>query len=564
MNLYRQSRGIIDSDESDSSSQSSSSCESDSLELENFELYSSESETDDDENIGDSGNTVWRSTCRSTSKTHGGQQGPSDLVVVNDVTSPLDYFELFLDDDLLTLLVEQTNLYASQHISQHHLGPQSRLKKWRPTCKEELKVFFGLTMLTALVEKKGSLDSYWSTDTMISTKFFNNCMSRNRFQLLCKFLHFTDNTQRPQDCEDALYKVRPVYDHFVKKFRDLYRLGEHISIDEGMLKWRGRLKFRVYIKDKPVKYGIKSYILADSTSHYCWNLDMYDGVRKSLSERVHGLLTPICYGLWHSLYMDNFYNSVALSTDLLSKKVHTVGTLRKNRGAPSDIDTRVRMNLGEIISRSNGKVMVLAWKDRRIVTSISTKHDDSASPVSRLKKGGKGARETVLKPEVIIDYNEHMSGVDHLNQMLSYYDCTRKCLRWPRKVFVYLLSISVHNSYILYKCKTNQKVLSYLHFWKKLTRQLCTTEIIQESNNPTPSSSTRPPVYDPPERLVGGFKAHTLILLHRNLQGTQFRRRCRVCSRQGKRKSTAYICQECNIPLCPAPCYRLYHTKSKL
>ena len=40
-------------------------------------------------------------------------------------------------------------------------------------------------------------------------------------------------------------------------------LGEHIDIDEGMLKWRGRLSFRVYNKEKPTKYGIKGFILAD-------------------------------------------------------------------------------------------------------------------------------------------------------------------------------------------------------------------------------------------------------------------------------------------------------------
>ena len=54
----------------------------------------------------------------------------------------------------------------------------------------------------------------------------------------------------------------------------MYSLGEHIAIDEGMLKWKGRLSFRVYNKEKPTKYGIKACILADSTSGYCWNMDI--------------------------------------------------------------------------------------------------------------------------------------------------------------------------------------------------------------------------------------------------------------------------------------------------
>ena len=71
----------------------------------------------------------------------------------------------------------------------------------------------------------------------------------------------------PENC-DKLYKIRPVYSIMVSKWHELHSLGEHISIDERMLKWRGRLSFRVYTKNKPVKYGIKSFILPDSKTHY--------------------------------------------------------------------------------------------------------------------------------------------------------------------------------------------------------------------------------------------------------------------------------------------------------
>ena len=73
---------------------------------------------------------------------------------------------------------------------------------------------------------------------------------------------------------------------------DLYDLREHIFINEGILEWRGRLNFRVYNKDKPIKYGIKFYIWADSSSHDCWNMDMYHHEKKTLKETVVRLLTP--------------------------------------------------------------------------------------------------------------------------------------------------------------------------------------------------------------------------------------------------------------------------------
>jgi hypothetical protein len=36
---------------------------------------------------------------------------------------------------------------------------------------------------------------------------------------------------------------------------------QNISLDEGMIPWRGNLSFRVYSPDKPVKYGIKACLL---------------------------------------------------------------------------------------------------------------------------------------------------------------------------------------------------------------------------------------------------------------------------------------------------------------
>jgi hypothetical protein len=39
-------------------------------------------------------------------------------------------------------------------------------------------------------------------------------------------------------------------------------------LDEGMIPWRGHLSFRVYSPDKPVKYGIRAYMLSDSTNGY--------------------------------------------------------------------------------------------------------------------------------------------------------------------------------------------------------------------------------------------------------------------------------------------------------
>ena len=172
--------------------------------------------------------------------------------------------------------------------------------------------------------------------------------------------------------------------------------------------------------------------------------------------------------------------------------------------------------------------------------------------------------EVVMKPEVIVDYNTHMAGVDHLNQMIAYYPCTRKTKKWTKKVFLYLMSITVHNCYILYKEKTSAGAgkMSYRNFLLKLINQLTTTATSQEDEPTTSASLPRKvPRHDPPERMHGGFSGgHLLVILPPNSAGKPSRRRCRVCSKNKIRKQTAYICQYCNVALCPTPCYGTYHS----
>jgi len=121
------------------------------------------------------------------------------------------------------------------------------------------------------------------------------------------------------------------------------------------------------------------------------------------------------------------------------------------------------MRTGDVVASDNGKVLVLAWKDRRVVKVISTKHDASATTISRRKKRGGGALEEVSKPTCILDYNKHMSGFDLLDQTIPYYPFTRKTLKWTKKVFLYMMEISVHNAFVLHKAKSSRKKYNTLY-----------------------------------------------------------------------------------------------------
>jgi hypothetical protein len=54
-------------------------------------------------------------------------------------------------------------------------------------------------------------------------------------------------------------------------------LGKNISIDEGLIKFNGRLSFKQYMPKKTNKFGIKIWMLADSETYFVQRFQVYLG-----------------------------------------------------------------------------------------------------------------------------------------------------------------------------------------------------------------------------------------------------------------------------------------------
>ena len=101
-------------------------------------------------------------------------------------------------------------------------------------------------------------------------------MSGRRFQLLFKYLHLNDSEKQPSNY-DRHYKIQPFLDLIVQNFKEAYISFENISIDESIVGYKGRLSWIQYIQNKPTKWGIKAWILAESDTGYVWNFRLYTG-----------------------------------------------------------------------------------------------------------------------------------------------------------------------------------------------------------------------------------------------------------------------------------------------
>jgi len=245
-------------------------------------------------------------------------------------SSPIEFFQLFVTQEITDLMVNETNRYAGQEISKGPLKPRSRKRNWVATNEVEMKHFVGLLFTMGIVVKKKIAD-YWSTDPVIATPYINTVMPRNRFEILLQFWHFANNADAVKD--DRLHKLRGVCDALISRFQAVCEPGRELSIDEAMVLFRGRLLFRQYLPGKRHKYGVKLYMLSKPSGYtsnflvYCGKSDVVSGM--SVTESVVMKLMESRLDLGHELYIDNYYTSVPLAKKLLERDVDVWNATKK-------------------------------------------------------------------------------------------------------------------------------------------------------------------------------------------------------------------------------------------
>lgn len=74
--------------------------------------------------------------------------------------------------------------------------------------------------------------------------------------LLRKYFHVIDNNDIPPENKDKFVKVRPLYNSFLQRCKML-QVERCICVDEQIVPFKGQLSIKQYIKNKPIKWGIK-------------------------------------------------------------------------------------------------------------------------------------------------------------------------------------------------------------------------------------------------------------------------------------------------------------------
>ena len=155
-------------EESETEESASSLSEVSSLD-DDFVRMDLESETSDEEGTNDEVYShVWSEILSESDA-----ELMEDYGLIQEVTSvpgdstilPIGCYRHFITDEIIDLMVRETNRYVEQYLQTHDISRRSKSRQWKPTNDVEMLKFLGIIIEMGL-EQMPKLEYYWSNSRL--------------------------------------------------------------------------------------------------------------------------------------------------------------------------------------------------------------------------------------------------------------------------------------------------------------------------------------------------------------------------------------------------------------
>lgn len=467
--------------------------------------------------------------------------------------SAVEIFELFSNDDVIQLLIEESNRYAL-FIN----CPDPKITH------EEMKCFLAILVVSGY-DKKPSRKSYWDTGEDLRNTAVYNAMRRDRFIQIMRFLHCSDNNNLTPT--DKMTKLRPLMNIIKKNFIEHYVPDQEIAYDESMIEYFGRHGCKQYIRGKPIRFGYKVWCI-NSKSGYLINFEVYQGSIPNSNpehQKKFGKATAPLLQLIEDLlqehknkpfrfYFDNLFTSVKILYHLKEEGFEATGTIRENR-VPKNCPLRsvkqmkkAKRGTYDYALTTDKKVVITRWMDNSTVTVVSTVH--GVQPVSNANRYSASEKKKIAipRPNCIGKYNKFMGGTDQMDSNINVYRISIRGKKWWWSIFTWLIDACIQNAWIIYRIQNPDT--SQLNFRREIAQVYLKRyqNLPKSAGRPTCSGERR--VY--PE-IRFDHQNHLVEYVPNNK-----RRRC-----AGNHTTPSAVrtqCRKCGVGLC-ITCFADYHNK---
>lgn len=411
---------------------------------------------------------------------------------------PGDIFNLFFNDDIINVMVTNTNLYAQKQMEIQGTTGLGRNARWEAVTASEMCIWLGITIHMGLIGLPPA--HYWRRDGRLLSRDglpTISYMNQMRFEQLRRYFHVS-----PPDQDGPLWhsKIDPLLDQ-IRNASQQYRVpSSNITMDEAMIRFTGRSVHITKMPNKPIGEGYKFFALADKG--YVWDFhpssnaqgldpvcqesaqlgNSFSNTTKMVHHLVRRLYLRHRKKAWN-IYMDNYFTTVPLLAELRRMGVGGCGTAKANlKGYPEEFKAVNRKSKLDYHFRSGvvkDKVGCLLWIDSAPVTMMSTIHSlqeqelharwhpgDKSSNAAGANELFQGERQIdLLVPVVILAYDMYKVGVDVADQYRTYYDTQLRSRRNWYPLFYWALETAIINALIIYRDEhQDESVIDHLEF----------------------------------------------------------------------------------------------------
>jgi len=347
-----------------------------------------------------------------------------------------------------------------------------------------------------------------------------------------------------------------------------------LAVDEKICSTKARNSYKVYMPNKPHKWGYKFFVLSGA-SGFAYNFEFFAGQEnnnegRKASELVLGASANVVVRLSRAmpknqsfkLFFDNYCTTLPLLVYLKKNYILSLGSVRRNRlnfKLPDDsvLMKPLSVTTAHCLSNVLGtNIVTVTWKDTTIVSLLSTfAAVEPVVKVSRFDRKQKKNIEVDCCPNIIQVYNKHKGGVDLLDGLLGRQRIKMQSRKWYIRVFHLLLDVTIVNSWFLHKRiqkqKGNNSVLPLVKFREELALSLCKigtftpkrgrpTNDVQEGITKKTKMGTKIGQHAPPKYV------RTDRIDHWPVENSKRTR----CKQPGCKGFTFIMCGKCQVSLC--------------